>query len=263
MVLPDGIIWIPNGAIKQEKRLSGGSYGETHTCFVRGSPFFDKCILYCVKQYKAHSQTIVTTERDREILASRVRHLGVVEAIGVSIDSPPVALFPYWNGGSFQSFSLLIEKEKRNSFLSAGEIRRIEIFRKNFSLICSALWTTLEAVHSADILHCDLHIGNIFFHFEGDKVYVGLGDWGMAQTVEMAYSALGHKWHKKDTDQFGHIAPELKAPKPIVDQPYTKATNVYALGFVIRHMLSRNALITQSIDYAQLQALKNSIAWSL
>ncbi|KAL2653081.1 hypothetical protein R1flu_021209 [Riccia fluitans] len=100
-VLPDGIIWVPNGAIKQEKRLSEGSYGETHTCFVRGSPFFDECILYCVKQYKAHSQMIATIDRDREILASRVRHPRVVRAIGVSIDSPPIALFPYWNGGSF------------------------------------------------------------------------------------------------------------------------------------------------------------------
>ncbi|KAL2609948.1 hypothetical protein R1flu_028521 [Riccia fluitans] len=233
MVLLDGIIWVPNGAIKREKWLNGGSYGETHTCFVRGSPFFDGCVMYCVKQYKAHSQMIATTEHDREILASRVRHSRVVRATGVSIDSPLVALFPYWNGGSFQSFSLLIEKEKRNSFLSVGEIRQIEIFWKNFPLICSALWTTLEAVHNADILHCDLHIDNIFLHFEDDKVYVGLGDWGMAQTVEMAYFALGHKWCKKDTNQFGHIALELKAPKPIADQPYMKATNMYALGFVI------------------------------
>ncbi|KAL2620928.1 hypothetical protein R1flu_001133 [Riccia fluitans] len=78
MVLPDGIIWVPNGAIKREKQLSGGSYGETHTCFVRGSLFFDECVLYCVKQYKAHSQTIATTECNREILASRIHHPGIV-----------------------------------------------------------------------------------------------------------------------------------------------------------------------------------------
>ncbi|KAL3699324.1 hypothetical protein R1sor_017346 [Riccia sorocarpa] len=141
-VLPDGIVWVSNAAIKREKRLSERTYGEAHTCFVRGS------------------------------------------------------------------LSLLT------------------------NLYCS-------------------------------KVYVGLGDSGMAQTVEMALSNQGQKWRKEDADQFSHIAPELKATEPRADQPYTKATDVYALGFVIRHMLSRNPLITKSIGHLQLQALKNSISWSL
>ncbi|KAL3680309.1 hypothetical protein R1sor_023265 [Riccia sorocarpa] len=85
----------------------------------------------------------------------------------------------------------------------------------------------------------------------------------MAQIVEMALLDEGQKWRKGDTYQFGHIAPELKATEPRADQPYTKATNVYELGFVIHHMLSRNPLITKSIGHLQLQALKNSIPWSL
>ncbi|KAL3688107.1 hypothetical protein R1sor_014416 [Riccia sorocarpa] len=133
-VLPDGIVWVPNAAIKREKRLSERTYGEADTCFIRGSLSFDESVLYCVKHYKSSSLTATTSERDREVLASRVRHHGVVQAIGVS-----------------------------------------------------------------------------------SKVYVSLGDWGMAQTVKMALFYQGQKWRKGDTDQFGHIAPELKATEPRAD----------------------------------------------
>ncbi|KAL3680308.1 hypothetical protein R1sor_023264 [Riccia sorocarpa] len=92
-ILPNGIVWVPNAAIKREKRLSEGTYREAHTCFVRGSLSFDESVLYCMKHYKSGSTTAATSERDREVLASRVRHPGVVRAIGVSIDNPPVALF--------------------------------------------------------------------------------------------------------------------------------------------------------------------------
>ncbi|KAL3675247.1 hypothetical protein R1sor_025195 [Riccia sorocarpa] len=106
--LPNAIVRLHNVNIEKKKPLGAGVHGSVYSCYVREIIGFDPTILYTVKEYKENNVVLTMEKRDREILAARTQHFGVVRAIGFSIDDTTVAIFPYWNGGSLYSFSELV-----------------------------------------------------------------------------------------------------------------------------------------------------------
>ncbi|RIB29146.1 kinase-like domain-containing protein [Gigaspora rosea] len=83
----------------------------------------------------------------------------------------------------------------------------------------------LKIIHSHDIIHCDLHSGNIL-QTELKNAYIA--DLGLSITANIAL--------KSKSDTTCGILPYI-APEVLKNQQYTKASDIYSLGIIMWEIL--------------------------
>ncbi|RIA91182.1 kinase-like domain-containing protein [Glomus cerebriforme] len=81
----------------------------------------------------------------------------------------------------------------------------------------------LESIHHENIVHGDLHSGNIFFNDISDRIIndVVIGDLGMSKAVES----------NDDNENYGIIS--YMAPELFQEQKYSKASDIYSFGMIM------------------------------
>ncbi|KAL3696656.1 hypothetical protein R1sor_010732 [Riccia sorocarpa] len=132
LLLPNALMLVHNTNIVEYKVLGKGGYGKVSTCFIQNTSGFDPTVLYCVKEYFAKKKDDAVNNRDHEVLATKIMHWGVIRALGFSIDLPPRALFPYWNGGNLHC--MLQNLARDDGVLSDEERKHVRIFQLNSHL---------------------------------------------------------------------------------------------------------------------------------
>ena len=80
----------------------------------------------------------------------------------------------------------------------------------------------LKTAHEKDIIHCDLHSGNVLFH---DYYQPYIADFGLSKVADSSV-ALQNK--KGSYGVIPYMAPEL-----FKGQPHSKETDIYAFGIIM------------------------------
>lgn len=106
--------------------------------------------------------------------------------------------------------------------------------------LCTCLYSALEHIHSKQIIHRDLHPGNVFINL--NPLTCVLGDFGFATKKT---------WFMQAQGCFGYIAPEIVHSNKIIGQDgipychYDEKVDVFAAGAVMaflffKHHWNRN-----------------------
>jgi serine/threonine-protein kinase CTR1 len=116
------------------------------------------------------------------------------------------------------------------------------VINKTFTLLgyyiaCHLFIEILKGVnclhkHKPQILHLDLHSGNILLKKEGwnDKIFVRIADFGLAQICELGTKSqsLAAK-----TSRF-----KYKSSKILSNRPCTTKDDIYSLGMILEELFS-------------------------
>jgi hypothetical protein len=77
-----------------------------------------------------------------------------------------------------------------------------------------------------NLIHCDLSDSNLLFHIDGDKLFVGVFNWGLASNITYPPDSA----YEKDNE---HAVRKMKAQKIWIDLNIPKhslQTNTFAVG---------------------------------
>ncbi|EXX61351.1 polo kinase CDC5 [Rhizophagus irregularis DAOM 197198w] len=89
----------------------------------------------------------------------------------------------------------------------------------NYKLLkLSTILLGLQSIHSAHIIHRDLHSGNIFF----DNIFIYVGDLGISKSATESTDSI---------ENYG-IIPYM-APEIFQGQKYTEASDIYSFGMIM------------------------------
>lgn len=152
---------------------------------------------------------------EREALA-RLRHPGIARLIEGGVAQ---------NGLAYIALEL-IEGEPITRYADANDLperRRLTLFLK----VCRAV----AAAHRALIVHRDLKPSNVLVTADGE---VKLLDFGIAKLLDDTEDATGTRQHA--------LTPAYAAPEQFMPGAITTATDVYALGVLLRELLTGGRL---------------------
>ncbi|KAL3696025.1 hypothetical protein R1sor_010101 [Riccia sorocarpa] len=274
------LYWTPGA---DEGRLYGTVYkvGVVDSSLVADLGSHD-VVFYVAKLLNDTPWSNARDEMLKELFAFTINHLTVVRPVAAFFDpKTPGLLFPWWNGTAIKKW-YEIERRLRGKVSHDGKTRLVSedigkygrdhqlnatIFRCHRLQIAGTLLQGLAFMHGRDLLHCDIHYGNIFVHFllwdwddkqahnkrhdnletDGDRinrklVFVGIGDLGYAQTTQDA--AVGkHRYNHLDKEPQKCTAPELTEEKAYTGEDgkqyityWTKSTDLFAMGWLIREI---------------------------
>ena len=126
-----------------------------------------------------------------------IHQWGIVAPLGFmqgAQGARPMLIYKYWNGGTLEQWigDLKYDMSRpvpRSYLPTSGDAESVEghIFH-----IINGLLRRVNYMHDSLLTHNDLHGRNIMLHFEDDRVYVGLIDWGKATLLptDEHFSAL-------------------------------------------------------------------------
>ncbi|RIB20777.1 kinase-like domain-containing protein [Gigaspora rosea] len=99
----------------------------------------------------------------------------------------------------------------------------------------------LQIIHSHDLIHRDLHSGNIL-----------LNSFKSAYIADLGLSISANIMSKSKCDGIYGIIPYV-APEVLNNQPYTKASDIYSFGIIMWEILYGKAVLyNQKLDMSQL-----------
>ena len=241
--------------IKNLKRIGKGVQGEVWTCHILGCPLIQENVILVAKRFKEGNKQSRRADALQEVLMGGVNHRGIVGALAMTIDDPPKLVYDYYNGGDLYSFMEKCDAHSKDNGKGKSKydfdtkfICQKKIFLENRLGIALALLETVAYFHSVGRVHCDMHFGNILLHFDYDgevasKVYVGLCDFGMSKSLaqcqepKMRLGPVAARDVKAYLKAHPQLAPETVGPEP---EPFSKATDVYALGNIFDSLLREN-----------------------
>ncbi|RIB11486.1 kinase-like domain-containing protein [Gigaspora rosea] len=91
----------------------------------------------------------------------------------------------------------------------------------------------LQLIHSYNIIHCDLHSGNIF---QNDIYNAYIGDLGFATSINKTLD-------EKSGGIYG-VLPYI-APEVLQGKPFTKATDIYSFGMIMWEISSGRVVTSE------------------
>ena len=237
--------------IKIMDRIGKGVQGEVKTCQVLDCPLILKNTVLVVKQFKKGDKHKKRADALQEVMMGGLNHRGIIGALGMTIQDPPMLIYDLYNGGDLGSFidrcnarQNMVGKSKMDDS-DFKFISERKIFLENRLGIALALLETMQYFHDNDRVHCDLHFGNILLHFEHEndiakRVYVGICDFGMSKHLSQCKLKDYRMWPvaedkvTKYRGDFPQLAPELVGPNP---EAYSEQTDTYSLGNILKTLL--------------------------
>ena len=192
------------GSLECRRRIAGGSFG---TVYLAWDPALEREVALKVLRAAGRSHTVIQEGR----LLARVRHPNVVTVYGIDEYEGTVGLWMEWVDGL-----TLTQVLAARGLLGSHEAALIGID------VCRAL----AAVHTAGLLHRDIKAQNVMREAGGRVV---LMDFGAGEIrSEVAFS---------EPQVIGtplYVAPELFDGKPA-----TIASDIYSLGVLLYHLMTR------------------------
>lgn len=231
----------------QTQRLGAGAFSFVALVKINDPHFPEvhyaaKCML--------RGEGLISAQQLAQIEATNINlhHRGIIAPRGLVRDrTRPMVIYRYWNGGTLgQWLEVMKEQVYRPPSSSFRDTAgTVEAVRAHLFHIINGIVHTIEYMHNFDFMHNDLHAYNVLLHFEEEKVYVGIADWGRADY----YPSLNHSPALPDDEQttkdayrtkFKHLAPECIFRTPPC---YSKPQEVYSLSYLVQRLL--NALPVQ------------------
>lgn len=256
------------------RRIGAGVEGTAELYTVSGISYIPEGVDVIVKTWTKIEEKKKLTEEEMkardlkrrrasavtEAILGGLDHYGIVGAFAMTTEDPPRLVYDYYNGGTINSMMRRIQSRRYHLGenvmktiwnCSVVEISEMRSFMEGRLNIFHAILDTIDYVHKKSRCHNDLHMGNIFLHFEYNtgqrhdeseviKTYVGVGDWGHALYLSEVKSShrpaaiVGKKEIEQAREDYTQLAPELIGQKPT---HYSLETDVYALGNILATLL--------------------------
>ena len=97
---------------------------------------------------------------------------------------------------------------------------------ENRLYIMKCICLGLKSIHSRDLIHKDLHMGNILHSDSNGQSFTYISDFGFCMPANENYS-------EKIYGVIPYMAPEI-----LLGKPYTKESDIYSLGIIINEIIS-------------------------
>lgn len=197
------------GAFRIETLIGRGGTAEVYRAHRMAE--FEQCV--AIKLISGEASTRLDAfQRERRILAA-LEHPGIARIVdgGITEAGRPYMVMEYVEGTDLIRHAL---------GRSLGLRARLDLFRQ----VCEAV----AYAHRHLVIHRDLKPGNIRVTPDGQ---VKLLDFGVAKLLRS--SSRG-----EDFETATVLTPEFAAPEQLYGDPVTTATDVYALGAVLFHLLT-------------------------
>ncbi len=197
------------GGFEIVRPLGKGGQGSVYLAR-RTDDDFEQTVALKLLHHGARSKTMVERfRRERQILA-RFQHAGLARLIDGGVDNGiPYLVMEYVDG---ESIDLHCER------LRLPLSRRLVLFGE----LCDAV----AAAHRALIVHRDLKPSNVFVGADGR---VKVLDFGIAKLLDEAEAS---------TTQLRLLTPGYGSPEQFTGEPITLASDVYALGIILRQLVT-------------------------
>jgi serine/threonine protein kinase len=163
-------------------------------------------------------QVYVLFEREAEI-AGRFCHKNVVAMIERGTDSPYIAME-------------LVRGLDLATLVSRARVRSRNIPVDLAAFIARELLRGLAHVHGWGVIHCDVSPRNVLLSFDGD---VKLTDFGVARYTRDVTDV--QRKRRRTFMKVGYVAPEQ-----LHGEPWTRASDLWAVGVLIHELLSGQRL---------------------
>jgi hypothetical protein len=160
-------------------------------------------------------------------------------------------IYPRWNGGTLRDMVKRMTADPKT--LEEPWISRLALFMKYRLELGYSLIMAVRDMHRRDIIHGDLHEGNIMFHFPNliccngkwryerqeklnEQIYIGIIDMGIAQHEKDAADMRVCKTFPlvDNPIRFQHVGQEMYAVGS--NRQYNKASDLFALAYNLRLM---------------------------
>ncbi|GBC02751.1 hypothetical protein RclHR1_00480008 [Rhizophagus clarus] len=86
----------------------------------------------------------------------------------------------------------------------------------------------LNEIHHQDLIHCDIHDGNILIH-ENEMIQVYISDLGLSQSIKSLF--------KRDNDNIYGVM-SFMAPEVLRGKPYIQASDIYSFSMIMWELTS-------------------------
>lgn len=228
-------LWSLNSTenIKLGERLGQGVYGEVFEATLEG-PGWPPALLgvdLVAKVFKDDVERVRMRAATRaqiyeEFMVGALQHPSLVTCLAFTRMSPFVALFERCNMGSLQDAL----RDTRGSEGGALADR----IRQNSVILIVQLLEGVSFLHKNHITHNDLHTGNVLLHKTADKLELRVADFGYWSNAREGRFAEVVPIRKREvfTARHPHVAPEL-----LSGGQYSKASDIWAVGFVMKELL--------------------------
>lgn len=212
-----------------------------------------------------------------EALVCPCDHAGVIKFFAIN-DMTMECYSLWWNGGTLGEMFTLDRKhpepeEPRELAYHATpvspqrmqQVKRLVTYRRNRTQLAWALLSIVDAVQQSSVLHNDITPSNVMLHFpndDGETVWIGLCDWGMASRIneetDSLYQFKGSSEMRSARSTRWWVAPELMyvprapgtstSPTHAVRPPRVSIhTDGYAVGKLAEKIWKRDRLNTEMI----------------
>lgn len=159
---------------------------------------------------------------EKEVMAiSAIKHENIVSlrGSGGTSDGRPYIVMDFLNGQTLETI------------FSGGELIELPRFQRLFGQICLGL----DAIHSKQMVHCDVKPSNIIIVNDGDRERVKLVDFGLVRKVSPSSTSAGNT-------HMGVVvgSPAYMSPEQCQGRRVDFATDIYSLGCVMYEALTGN-----------------------
>ncbi len=215
-VRDDTLEGVEVGPYRIIREIGRGGMGAVYLAERADAQFEKRVAVKVIKRGLDWDELLHRFRQERQILA-RLEHPNIAGLLdgGSLPDGRPYLIMEYVDGEP-----LIDHCSRRN--LSAAERCRI------FAKVCDAV----AFAHRNLVVHRDLKPGNILVTPEGTPKLL---DFGIAKLAEPGADAGATAF------QHRMLTPEYASPEQVLGQPATTATDVYALGAILFHLLAGSA----------------------
>jgi len=205
------------GPFRVECLVGSGGMGEVYEAFRDDGQFRQRVALKVLRPGYLAAELVQRFEQERQILA-RLEHPSIVRIIdgGLLRDGRPYLVMEFVEGCS------ITEHCERGQL---GTRTRLRLFGQ----VCAAV----QYAHGQLVVHRDLKPGNILVEPAGTPKLL---DFGIAKLLDAATNAESAA-DPATRPQARLMTPERAAPEQLRGEPVTTATDVYALGLLLRDLL--------------------------
>jgi serine/threonine-protein kinase len=204
------------GPYRLDREIGRGGMGTVHLAYRADDEYRKQVAIKVMRAGSGDPEMLRRFRAERQILAS-LEHPFIARLIdgGTTDDGSPYVVMDYVEGEPIDAYCDRVE-------MSIGD--RLQIFRK----VCAAV----HYAHQNLIVHRDLKPANILVTSDGNPRLLDFGIAKLLQPESFSESVA------VTSTEMRLLTPEYASPEQVKGESVTTATDVYALGVLLHHLLS-------------------------
>ena len=210
------------------REFARGSYGIFYKCHIVGVDFIPRHEEYACKAFITLVERNAITTMNMEAMNCPLIHPLFIKLFAIH-PTKAHGYMRWWNAGTLRS---MVNKCNKKSSIAPGvDEENVKLFQR---LRIRLSWHFLHGMlflYKNGSIHCDLSPDNILLHREGDNMYIGVCDWGLACRIDFPHQSnyLYQSQRELDRDRMRRpwVDPSLMSLYGSEVAQFSLATDVY------------------------------------